>query len=304
MKRSIPQIMATVLVLMFISSSSIAVRACEDPNPVITLSPSVGFVTMIAGSGFGSQKYITIKWGVTTIPTYPASVKTDSNGAFTCMIVAYQQPPEGGTFTITATDGPNSATALFTVPCTLGQTGQQGETGPKGDTGATGPQGPQGEQGLKGDTGATGPQGEQGLQGIQGEQGPQGSRGPQGLQGLQGPQGEQGPQGLAGNDGANGIDGATWYYGSGTPNVETGVHSDYYLDTDNGNIYQKQSVTWTLTGNIQGPQGLQGNTGATEEGPIGPAGEIPWLLIYTMLGLSATSFIVAYSAYSKRRYEI
>ncbi len=274
MKKAIPQIMATVLVLMFISSSSIAVRACEDPSPMITLSPNVGFVTMISGSGFGSQKYITIKWDGAPIPTYPASVKTDSNGAFTCMIVAYQQPPEGGTFTITATDGPNSATALFTVPCTLGQTGQQGETGPKGDTGATGPQGPQGEQGLKGDTGATGPQG------------------------------EQGPQGLAGNDGANGIDGATWYYGSGTPNVETGVHSDYYLDTDNGDIYQKQSVTWTLTGNIQGPQGLQGNTGATEEGPIGPAGEIPWLLIYTMLGLSATSFIVAYSAYSKRRYEI
>jgi hypothetical protein len=146
-----------------------------------------------------------------------------------------------------------------------------------------GPQGIQGIQGLKGDTGATGPQGEQG------------PVGPQGPLGLQGP---------AGIDGANGIDGATWYYGSGTPNVETGVHSDYYLDTDNGDIYQKQSVTWTLTGNIQGPQGLQGNTGATEEGPIGPAGEIPWLLIYTMLGLSATSFIVAYSAYSKRRYEI
>ncbi len=199
MKRSIPQIMTTVLVLMFISSSSIAIRACEDPSPMITLSPNVGFVTMISGSGFGSQKYITIKWDGTPIPTYPASVKTDSNGVFTCMIVAYEQPPEGGTFTITATDGPNSASALFTVPLTLGQTGQQG---PKGS------------------------------------------------------QGETGPAGAEGKDGINGT------------------------------------------------QGLQGNTGATEEGPIGPAGEIPWLLIYTMLGLSATSFIVAYSAYSKRRYEI
>jgi hypothetical protein len=299
--------MATVLVLMFISSSSIAVRACEDPSPMITLSPNVGFVTMISGSGFGSQKYITIKWNEAPIPTYPASVKTDSNGAFTCMIVAYEQPPEGGTFTITATDGPNSASALFTVPLTLGQTGQQGPKGSQGETGPAGAEGKDGingTQGLQGTQGEKGDTGEQGPVGPQGEVGPQGVQGERGLQGPQGLQGLQGPQGLAGNDGANGIDGATWYYGSGTPNVETGVHSDYYLDTDNGDIYQKQSVTWTLTGNIQGPQGLQGNTGATEEGPIGPGGEIPWLLIYTMLGLSATSFIVAYSAYSKRRYEI
>jgi hypothetical protein len=35
----------------------------------------------------------------------------------------------------------------------------------------------------------------------------------------------------------------------------TGIDGDYYLDVDNGNVYQKVAGSWTLIGNIRGPAG-------------------------------------------------
>ncbi len=87
-------------------------------------------------------------------------------------------------------------------------------------------------------------------QGEQGEQGPQGIQGEQGEQGIQG---EQGPQGIQGDAGA---DGALWLSGSGAPSGAAGKVTDWYLNTDNGDAYEKTGAsTWTLRDNLQGPAG-------------------------------------------------
>ena len=98
----------------------------------------------------------------------------------------------------------------------------------------------------------TGPQGQQGIQG------PEGPEGPQGIQGIEGPVGPQGPQGLQGTSIRS---------GSGAPASSLGNDGDIYVDEDNGDLYGKTSGSWSLTGNLTGPQGPQG-----VEGPVGPEG--------------------------------
>ena len=91
-----------------------------------------------------------------------------------------------------------------------------------------------------------------------------------GPQGPQGVQGEQGPQGEA----------SLWYVGTSDNPVSTNLsEGDCYLNVTNGNVYYYKNNTWTLKGNIKGPQGVQGEqgeagaTGATgAQGPQGPAG--------------------------------
>jgi hypothetical protein len=59
-----------------------------------------------------------------------------------------------------------------------------------------------------------------------------------------------------------------WRYGATTPAAALGNIGDFYLNTATGDVHYKSAAsTWTLTGNIKGPQG---NAGAT--GPQGPAG--------------------------------
>ena len=74
--------------------------------------------------------------------------------------------------------------------------------------------------------------------------------------------------GLPGSSGAPGIDGNMWHSAAGVPSGATGEIGDYYLNTTNGDIYEKTGVsTWTATGgNIKGPTGATGPTG-----PQGPA---------------------------------
>jgi Collagen triple helix repeat (20 copies) len=77
----------------------------------------------------------------------------------------------------------------------------------------------------------------------------------------------QGPAGPPGSGGS----GSTWYEGAGAPLSGTGVDGDFYLDTANGDVYQKAAGAWgAAVGNIAGPQGLQGPAGPT--GPTGPQG--------------------------------
>jgi hypothetical protein len=68
-----------------------------------------------------------------------------------------------------------------------------------------------------------------------------------------------------------------WRYGTTVPAAALGAMGDFYLNTQTGDVYYKtNSTTWTLTGNIKGPQGNVGATGATgpagATGPQGPAG--------------------------------
>lgn len=67
--------------------------------------------------------------------------------------------------------------------------------------------------------------------------------GPQGIQGIQGTQGSQ------------------WYVGTGTPLVGLGVNNDMFLDDATGDVYQKQTGTWTLVDNIKGVPGTNGTDG-------------------------------------------
>ena len=62
-----------------------------------------------------------------------------------------------------------------------------------------------------------------------------------------------------------------WRYGATAPAAALGNIGDFYLNTATGDVHYKSAAsTWTLTGNIKGPQGNAGATGAA--GPQGPAG--------------------------------
>lgn len=71
-----------------------------------------------------------------------------------------------------------------------------------------------------------------------------------------------------GAPGADGADGATWLSGAGAPDNGDGNNGDFYLDTETGNVYTKESDIWGITANIKGDDGDPGDTGAT--GPAGP----------------------------------
>jgi hypothetical protein len=139
--------------------------------------------------------------------------------------------------------------------------------------GPVGPQGPQGIQGVKGDTGntgATGATGPQGIQGVKGDTGDTGPQGPIGNTGAQGPQGIQGVQGIQGPVGEK------WFSGNGAPAgaLADSLVGDWYLDAVTGDFYEKTGAsTWTLRGNIKGPQGIQGVQGIQGiQGPTGAPG--------------------------------
>lgn len=77
-----------------------------------------------------------------------------------------------------------------------------------------------------------------------------------GTQGIQGPTGSQGPAGVNAN---------RWRSGVGVPSNALGSVDDYYLNTANGDVYQKTASTvWTLIADISGPvgSGVLGNWGA------------------------------------------
>jgi hypothetical protein len=99
-----------------------------------------------------------------------------------------------------------------------------------------------------------GPKGDTGLQGATGAQGATGNTG---AQGVQGPQGPTGPTGQA----------EGWISGTVNPATATGNVGDWFINTTSGDVFEKTgSTTWTLRGNIRGPQGIQG-----VQGPQGPA---------------------------------
>lgn len=100
---------------------------------------------------------------------------------------------------------------------------------------------------------------------LKGAKGDDGAQGPIGPQGVQGPAGQDGDDGAAGKDGANGKDGSMWFTGNGDPQNNEPAQAkqgDLYLDTSNGNVYQKQADgSWQQIANLTGPKGEQGQQG-------------------------------------------
>jgi hypothetical protein len=91
--------------------------------------------------------------------------------------------------------------------------------------------------------------------------------------GPTGPTGPQGPTGPIGPQGIQGIPGENWFSGSGVPSgtLAGSIVGDWYLDNATGDFYEKTgTTTWTLRGNLRGPQGIQGIQGP--QGPTGPSG--------------------------------
>lgn len=173
-----------------------------------------------------------------------------------------------------------------------GDDGAQGPVGPIGPTGATGPEGPKGDDGAQGPAGPTGPSGPKGDTGATGPQGNTGPQGPQGIQGIQGSPGASciivGSFGASKTPADLPIDGlipANWDSPGNPPanyQMQIGealIYTDCPKTTPNyGHVYEyvPDSVSlydlnnWVDLGDIVGPQGATGATGA--QGPAGATG--------------------------------
>lgn len=104
--------------------------------------------------------------------------------------------------------------------------------------------------------------------GSVGPQGPAGPTGATGPQGPQGPAGATGATGATGPQGPAGIDGERWYTGAGAPSAGTGANGDLYLNTSNGDVYEKISGSWgSPIANLKGPTGASGSGAGDVTGP-------------------------------------
>ncbi len=73
------------------------------------------------------------------------------------------------------------------------------------------------------------------------------------------------PTGASGSPaaGASGQRGSVWYQDDAAPGtIEGQLDGDYFLNTANGDVYQRQAGSWVLVGNLTGPQGASGSPGA------------------------------------------
>ena len=85
-------------------------------------------------------------------------------------------------------------------------------------------------------------------------------------------QGDQGPQGIQGEAGPTGERGSLWSSNTSNPGATGNTKAgDQHLRTDNGDVFQFDGSAWNRTGNIRGPQGIQGDQGL--QGPKGDTGE-------------------------------
>lgn len=117
-------------------------------------------------------------------------------------------------------------------------------------------------------------------------------KGPTGATGPVGPAGPTGATGATGPTGAAGPPGSVWWTGSGAPASGTGIVGDFYLNSANGDYYQKTGTsTWTLQGNIKGPTGATGATGSPgATGPTGPGVPVAGLTNQVLAKNSNTDF--------------
>jgi hypothetical protein len=158
------------------------------------------------------------------------------------------------------------------VPGTPGKDGAPGAPGKDGAPGAPG------KDGLDGAPGAPGTPGKDGAPGAPGKDGAPGAPGKDGLDGAPGAPGTPGKDGEPGAPGAAGAPGSVWYQGSGAPSRAQGTPGDFYLNSDNDDVYQKTSGGWgSPVTNIKGLKGDKGDTGASGAG-----------VMYVPLGIAKT----------------
>lgn len=80
--------------------------------------------------------------------------------------------------------------------------------------------------------------------------------------------GVRGATGATGATGSTGDAGSVWYTGAGVPNDAVGANGDLYLDTANGDVYQKAAGTWGVAiDNLTGPTGASGSGTGDVLGP-------------------------------------
>jgi hypothetical protein len=70
-----------------------------------------------------------------------------------------------------------------------------------------------------------------------------------------------GATGASGTNGTNGTNGATIRNGVGAPSNGLGANGDYYINTTNGDLYEKASGTYSIIFNIKGATGASGANG-------------------------------------------
>ena len=186
-----------------------------------------------------------------------------------------------------------------------GPKGDKGEQGLQGRDGKDGAQGLPGRDGRDGAAGRDGRDGRDGKDVLNGKVDPttegkdgdkyvntetgdvfvknndtwdkagniKGPKGDKGAEGAQGPKGADGAQGLPGRDGRDGRDGKDVLNGKVDPTTE-GKDGDKYVNTETGDVFVKNNNTWGKEGNIKGPQGDKGETGARgDKGETGAAGK-------------------------------
>lgn len=65
--------------------------------------------------------------------------------------------------------------------------------------------------------------------------------------------------------------GERWFVGAGAPAGGLGEDGDLYLNSTNGDVYEKAAGAWSKVANIRGPEGAKGEKG--EKGETGAKGE-------------------------------
>lgn len=193
---------ALALIAVLALSSCVGLAAAEiEPackiDPQLSASPPETYsLLLLAGSGFHWNSEILLTFDDAVVASYPLTVKTDFDGAFSCLVVA-PNSTDVGVHTVTALDSYGN---MASIEVTL--LDSKGVAGKDGINGTDGLDGRDGLDGVNGADGKDGANGKDGLNGI-------GTQGPKGDTGAQGQTGAQGTAGANGKNGADGIDGKT-----------------------------------------------------------------------------------------------
>jgi len=116
--------------------------------------------------------------------------------------------------------------------------------------------------------------------------------------------------GQEGNNGLDYTDGAKWYYGVEDPTSTTGKIGDFYLETDDGDVWSFLDENgWQIVSNIKGPQGNEGQAGRSSYTHIRYSATMPddnadiltevndYIGIYTGTSATAPTDYTAYTWY-------